>query len=198
MQQIPGITGTSADTLGTYGVGNRSQSTGVANATVLWLYDSHDRMQYTASGTVSAQLGRLPPAARAEGKRPVIHMTQGFFEVEPQSWAANGQLHWGWRLGAWEQDPFTGLVSLNVSYNMWGRNPPSTADYWADVGIHVREGRVYRAFNAEITAPSWVIPIFWKGRWRLRPNEGWGIYIEGETTNIRYDTWFRSLVSDEG
>jgi len=195
---VPGITGTTSDTLGTYGVGNRSQSTGTGNATVLWLYDSHDHLQFMASSTATAQLARLPPAARAEGKRAVIRMTQGHFEIEPSAWALGNHLHWGWRLGVFEQDPFTGLASLNVLYNLWGRNPPATADYWADVGNWVREGRLYRAFNNEQTTPVFRVPVFWRGRRTLKPNEGWGIYIEGEETNIRYDTWFRTFVSDEG
>lgn len=198
VRTIPGITGTTDDTLGTYGVGIRTQSSGINNATVIWLYDSHDRMQYTASSTASAQLGRMSPAARAEGKKAVIRRTEGYFEIEPSSWALGNICRWGWRLGAFEQDPFTGLTSVNVGYGMWGRNPPSTADYWADVKNWVKEGRLNKAFNNEMASPSWVIPIHWHGKWTLRANEGWGFWIEGEVTNIRYDTWFRSFVSDEG
>lgn len=183
-----------------------SLASGAAQAQVLILYDSQNRLA-TLAGTEpfagGQTFGALNRAARAAGKRPVMLATEGQMYIEPSTWAIGNVLAYGWRLGAWDQDPTTGLISLPAEYSMWqtvlGSNPMSSPDVWANSYNHVMEGRFWRGFNSN---ESNVMPfrMRWRGRRTLRPNECWGIYLEVPTTAVtmRRQPWFRTLVQDEG
>jgi len=182
-----------------------SQSAGAESAGFLVLYDSQNRMAHlmgTATTTSGASYGMLPGAGRAEGKRAKILATEGVMFLEPSTWALGNVLSIGMRLGAWDQDPETGLVSLPAAYSMWSNVTGSVqtdVSLWANSYNHVLERRFWRGFN---TSESNIFPqrLRWRGRRTLRPNEAWGIYLEVPPTAvaIRRQSWFRSLVVDEG
>jgi len=194
------------DNQGTYTSSAISMSSGAESSTVLWLYDSSQRMQHFVSTNAvqaagPATLGRLFPAARATGKRAQIVETEGYLFISPSSWAIGNLLSFGLRVGSWEQDPEGGLAVLQVSYSMYtdALTLGSDTSTWADWGNHVVEQRHAIGFNANVGAPVFKIPIRWRGKRSLRPEHGWGIYLEVEdqSVNVRIQPWLRSKVVDE-
>jgi len=194
------------DFQGTYTSSAITLNSGVTNSTVLWCYDSSQRMQhYVSTNPVQAvgpsTVGRLFPAARATGKRAKILATEGYLMVSPSTWSTGNVLTFGWRLGTWEQDPEGGLAVLQVSYSMYtdALSLGSDTTTWADWGNHVRDEREAKSFSSQTGAPIFRIPIRWRGRRSLRPEWGWGIYLEAEdqSVNMRVQPWLRSLVVDD-
>lgn len=182
-----------------------TMNTGAINARFLVLYDSQNRLAHwagTSTGVGGSRYGVLNRAARSEGRRARILATEGSIYIEPSTWAIGNVMAFGWRLGAWDQDPQTGLISLPAGYSMTQNVTLSTQDapdVWANTYNWVREGRFFRGFNSN-ESNVFNLRIMWRGRRALRGNEAWGLYMEGAPTgvNVRLQPWLRTLVVDEG
>lgn len=187
-----------SDVLGTYDFGVKAISTGASNAQVLWLYDSRNRMGSNVLRQSSTTFGYLAGSARAEGTRPKVHAVEGLIYVEPSTWAAGNLMAMGFRIGAYEQDPYTGLASLDPDYTMWNTSAtqPQAAFYANDRSFNMWESRNFKSFgdNGSIM----VVRVRARLNWSLSANFGLGLYVEGELTsvNCRYQCWLRTLVTD--
>jgi len=190
---------TGFDGLGTYEPVNNTITTGFANATMFVLYDSKNAMK-APFATVAANLGVQPGAARAEGKRPVMHAVRGFINLAPVTWALGNQISLGWRIIAAEQDPGNGVGAVDGFYSMWtdqgfGRSPAT----YANEKRNLAEGRFMHVFSTSNDQAMFNVPIRWNGRWTLQPNYGLFLYVElGTGVNVRCQRWVRTLVTDEG
>lgn len=204
---INSSTGVQADSLGTYGPVQVLHNTGPAAAQSHILYDSHEQLGTSVVGGVQNPAGTpirvVSRAARAEAKRATILAVRGCLIGIPDGWIQGNVMALGMRLGAWEQD-MTGVFSIDGVYSMWVENnltPFERVAHWANFRRTNRwERRWTRAYNAETLSPIWTIPIFWKGRATLEPNECWGLYTEMENTSsrMRIQYWLSTLVADEG
>jgi len=104
---------------GGYG-GARSVSDGPGNAASFILYDSQDYIKYiTESGVTNAGFPPMPNAARAEGKLPTCYAVEGWLGIRKTAWTLQDLYRAGWRLGWFEQDLTSGLLSLQAEYTMW-------------------------------------------------------------------------------
>lgn len=174
-------------------------NTGPANAQMRVLYDSVDRMAEVSYGNAGTTPQLLNRSRRAEGRNPLILATEFQLYMEPTTWSVGQLIALGWRLGAFEQDPGTGLLSINASYSMWvNGGPGEDPAAFANVKNWVKEGRFFLGFSTDVAAQR-NIHIRWRGRHRLRANEAWALYLESETTgvNLRTQPWGRALVVDE-
>lgn len=201
-----GETWAESESLGlrSYGGPPSAANAGVANARALILYDSQNRLATLAGagplGGVGA--GLLHRSARAEGRRPLIRATQGTIYFRASTWALGNVMAWGWRLGAFEQDPNTGLLSLDAAYGMW--TDAAGEPFWGDVNVfanegrHVAERRYWRAFDSSKGSDS-SFDIRWSGRRALSPEHAWALYFEVHSTSVNMviQPWLRSLVADE-
>lgn len=201
----PGVlTGPDTD-LASYHAVQTTFSVGVSNARFLVLYDSHDRLntlQNYVAGAAAAYVA-VGAEARAEGRRARILATEGHIIMVPDTWAIGSTMSYGWRLGAFEQDPDTGLASLDADYSMFvnaAADPRIGPAKFADTKTWVREHHARRVFSTTNDQAIENIHFRWKGMRTLRANEAWGLYLEGQTgVDFRiHATWCRTLVSDEG
>lgn len=189
------LTGT--DLLGTYDPLVRALGTGTAEANALVLYDSSNYVRTITPG--SAGLGSLPSAARVEGKKASVRAVEGTLYVEPSTWAVGNLIALGIRIGIYEQDYGGGSARVITEMSMFNNNLQWTPALGANNGReNMREWRIFEGFQENSAVFSY--RLRWKGKRSLAPNEGLFLWLEGEETsvNIRYQTWFRSLiVADE-
>lgn len=189
--QLPGN-----DTLGTYEALVRGQSSGVTNATALILYDSQNRRM--ATGRFAAGPGGFQAAGIAGGRSPRVLGVEGSIYVEPSSWAVGNLIAHGMRVCIFEQDVASGSALLDVDYSMWANATTSSPADWVNQGRSVLlERRRHHGFSQNQT--FFTAGFRWRGRRVLAPHEGLFLYLELESTsvNVRFQTWFRSLVADE-
>lgn len=184
-----------------YGV--EARSIAASGSAIAMLYDSHDYMLQAVGGGAGAGVaGHLPYSARAEGRKATCLRVQGMLSYEASTWAAGSRLELGWRLGVFEQAADTGLVLLDVAYSMYTsstlKDQPAV---WAnDQATHIAERRIRFEFSAgnEASLRTQKLDISFKRR--LRSHECLALYLELPATSvgIRYQTWLRTLVQDEG
>lgn len=192
------------DNLASYTPVVTSINVGSANARALILYDSQNTLTHPHSDATTGAMTFLPGAARAEGRNPTILAVVGQLYIEPSTWAAGQIQAYGIRIGAFEQDPQTGLLSLDPDYSMWNILAApvvsAQASTWANWKNWDYEHRTFRVFTTSNGNGGFQIPIRFRCRRRLKPWQCYAVYMEGENTsvNARIQPWFRTLVSDEG
>lgn len=198
---------TTDDLLASYWPGVTTLTVGPTTARALILYDSVNRMSnlINRGGAVVADAGVLSRAARAEGRGPLILKTEGTIYFEPSTWSLGQIQAYGMRLGAFEQDPESGTLLLHPDYSMWNEDIPTLGvsaqpATWANTEGWVWERRTFRVFTTSNGNGGIQYSMRWSGRRRLKPDQCWAFYLEGENTsvNARIQPFFRSLVSDEG
>jgi len=106
---------------------------------------------------------------------------QGHIFITPSTWAVNNILAVGIRLTIAEQDVDDGIPELDADYSI--NRPAATATPANDLTLFanmpggLKDWQVYRQFsdNSAVIA----LPIFWKGKRRLRPEECLFLHLEG-------------------
>jgi len=196
---VAGSTVFAADDLGTY-TPNFSALTATDQAGLI-LYDSKNYLRTMTHGGVGGGFGAISGASRAAGKRAAIHMTTGILLVELSSWALSREMRLGLRIGVFEQDPGSGLISVEPGYSMFVNTGDTAVNSWANAQRRNRwERRVYRGFSSSNEGGLITIPVMARGAVRLDDNECWALYLEVEdgSQNMNITPWLRTLVSDEG
>lgn len=200
------------DTAGSYDQSVNSLTTGVANAVILSLYDSYNffaqltRGGVGSGGAVGSQ-GVLGRQARAEGRKPLIHAVEGQMFIQPQSWVLGSQMSLGLRLGIFEQD-IAGAALLDVAYSMFqpeAAAPGSVPSQFAnDSRCNIWERRYFKPFGDSSTTPNINIRIRVRFKRALSAHEMLGMYVEAPSSagglasvGLRYQSWLRTLVSDD-
>lgn len=199
---VPDFIGTS-DTYGTYEPVLTTLGPGAVNAIGKWLYDSHNWLRTVAGSQAGPVAGNqrvsfLHRAARAEGKKALILGVQGHIFVSPTTWAVGSAFAIGVRIGAFEQDPVQGALSLDANYSLWQVVGTSNPADWANSRDWVWETRRDHQFSDN---QSFIrIPIRIRCRKWLMPYQGMGVLMETEasSTNVVIQCWLRTLVADEG
>lgn len=188
------------DAAGTYDIAVRGLTTGFATAQCLWLLDSANRRKTAPMMLSTAGGGIMAGSAMPEGKRTRVHAVEGMIYVEPSTWAVGNLMALGLRIGAYEQDPTSGLASVDADYTMWSAaiNATKTSYYANDRGYNQWETRAFKSFgdNGSIM----IVRIRARLKYSLNAGYGLGLWVEGESTgvNVRYQTWLRTLVSADG
>lgn len=149
------------------------------SSNVLRQYSLYDQVQ---SSTV--QGGLLPTAARPEYKRlPVVKCVEGWIGMRVSSWTLGSRVGAVFRLGWFEQDMDTGLLSLDIDWGIMDvsqteaqRGPAISAN---DSTKFMKQWFVFRQATGD-NPPLMNLPIFWKGS-RRAPSENHclAMYIEG-------------------
>lgn len=193
-------TGALIDQMGTYDSTVKLQTTGVANSTLSWLYDSVNRLKVLGA-IGGAGFVQVPRAARAEGRNPLCLAAEISLILQPQTWAVGDQYRLGIRLMHAEQDPDDGLPLFNAEYTMWEPAAAGTprAAIFANERTFIREWRTAAQFNDN--SQLWVFRRFVRFRRALPPERGLGIFLQMPNTssvNLNVQFWCRTLVVDEG
>jgi len=199
-------TGLGADLIGTYDPSVTTVSTGQANAQSRILYDANDyfadltRGGVGSAGTLASQ-AVATRAGRSEGRKPCMRAVEGYIYCEPSTWAIGNVMALGVRLGVFEQDIGSGVITIDSAYSMWAYTAtlqdPGPA-HWANSSrMNCKEWRIWNAFSQN--SPLVVMRIRWRGRKFLNANECFALYLEAPTTsiNVRTQYWLRTLVEDE-
>lgn len=186
-----------ADALGTYEPAVRNINSGHQEGNAIVLYDSHN---YVAGAVrTPSALGVLPNAGRAEGSKATALRVEGQMYLEPSTWAVGNIMAAGMRIFVAEQDIASGLCLLDPDYSMW-ENTVTTqpADFANNYRMNMREVRFFQGFDTNDVL--WSIRFGWRGRMRLQANEALWLWLELEGTSVngRYQSWFRTLIQDEG
>lgn len=189
------------ENFGTYVPGAAfTQTPGLANGTIHWLYDSANYRQFSVgAGGVNTGF-RFPSPYRAEGRNPLILRVQGWIAVNPSVWAV-GSVYWlGMRFGVFTQSAQTGNGIFPAGYSLWSypTNDLQAPPVYANTRTWVRELRHVEHFNDNSQRKNFRINI--KLRRRLLPDQGFGVYTETAdgSVNIGVLMALRSLVVDEG
>lgn len=137
----------------------------------------------------------------AEGKRPVIHAMMGHKLWVPTTWTLGTALVIGYRLMVIEQDSLTGSAILDANYSMWVSNNTLAAptERWANEKRVLKEWRLTTTFDSSVASPIMHHRFHWRGRWRLRPEEGLFLYMESQpgSATVRGTNWLKTLVEDD-
>jgi len=188
------------DGKGTYTPRGTAVSAGVANAVGKVLYDSHNRRSFVTMDAGNV-LASLPAPARAEGGRAQMLAVQGQIIVIPSTWSIGSIVNMGFRIVELEADPIDGTASIDAAYTMMAVsavNAQQCANFANDRDWDW-EFRSNRSFETGATMGRWSIPVRFRTRRRLKPNNGYYLYVENAgsvTTTII--PWLRTLVVDEG
>lgn len=187
------------DQLGTYEHSVRSLTSGHPTAQALWLVDSSNHY-HTISFVNATVMGAQNGAARPEGKRTKVLAVEGLLYLEPTTWAVGNLMAMGVRIAALEQDINTGLASVDPDMTMWanalqGPGRASASVYANDRQLTMYERRQFKAFTSNSEALM-VMHIRARINWTLQAHHGLALWLEAESTsvNMRYQTWFRTLV----
>jgi len=188
------------DGKGTYTPRATSVSAGIANAVGKVLYDSHNRRSF-ATMDAGNVISSLPSYARAEGARAQMLAVKGQIVVVPSTWSAGSIVTLGFRIVELEADPIDGTASIDAAYSMMATsnvNAQQVANFANDRDWDW-ETRSYRSFETGATMGRWVIPVSFRTRRRLKPNNGYYLYIENAgSVSCSIIPWLRTLVVDEG
>jgi len=133
-----------------------------------------------------ADAGVLAAAARPDYTRqPTAVAVQGTIMWRTGTWALGERQAWGVRLGWYEQDQDTGLLSLEPDYTIYYvgggtvyRGPAIMAN---DIATHIKTWHVWQMNTSTDSAGAKSrLDLFWKGR-RRAPSEKHclALYIEG-------------------
>jgi len=143
---------------------------------------------------------------RAAGKRPKMVRVMGQMTWVAGSWSPGDEIQFGLRIGVFQQDSSDGFIQVDASYTMMGGgggivNDP---DIWANQPRANRwEWRNYQYFATgnESSRKSVFINANMRGV-TLSDDECLALYVENgvaaSVTSLRYITWLRTLVIDEG
>lgn len=186
-----------SDLVGTYEQGVRTLNSGLGNAQGLVLYDSSNYLQ--VQGRSPAGQSSITGAARAEGAKPTILAVEGTLFFEPTTWALGNVIALGVRLGVLEQDSALPVPVVDTDYSMWVNGATTEPARFANNGrSNMREWRMWRGFSDN--GAVFQAHFRWRGRRKLEGTEALFLWMELQTTsvNLRYQTWFRSLVSATG
>lgn len=122
------------------------------NSQALILLDSQAFMEVLMADSFSFAVG-MPAASRPElPKRPKVDLVEGDLMVRYLQWTTGAQYQWGWRLGWFEQDTITGLLSLQAEYSMFEPNlagtdlPQDVANFANDNMGNCREQFTFKRF----------------------------------------------------
>lgn len=192
--------------LWSYSFQPKTLNTGIANVLAHILYDSKNRMAHLigASTTAPPNLTMLPGAARAEGRLPFCMRVQGRIEVEASTWAVGNTLGGGIRLGVFEQDAETGLLSLPADYSMFvtaGNAPYRDPATWAnEKRLNLWEKRYRKDYSDGSANRLIVLEFNRKIRVALQSHECLAFFHEAPSTSVdaRAIVWCRTWVRDEG
>lgn len=184
----------------------KTLNTGIANVLAHILYDSKNRMAHLigASTTAPPNVTLLPGAARAEGRLPFCMRVQGRIEIEASTWAVGNTLGGGIRLGVFEQDSETGLLSLPADYTMFvdPANAPfrSPATWANEKRLNLWEKRYRKDYSDGSVNDFLALEFNRRIRVALQAHECLAIFHEAPSTsvNARVIVWCRTWVSDEG
>lgn len=191
-----------------------SVATGTINSTVMVLYDSQDYLVKLTTEGAGAPTG-MPLAARAEGRRPMVHRVQGTMTWTPvQGWAAGAAWAWGYRLMWCEQDSATGGALLEVPYSMWEPEVAAAVPHYFvtiyanDTLLNMREVRRAIGFDTSMPQRQYTEYINWRPKIRTAPSSKHALFMYVEAPNqqllatgasqMRLSPNLRSFVSDEG
>lgn len=176
------------------------QAAGSPQATIHWLYDSSLYRKFATSVGGNVPLV-MPPAMRAEGRKPLILRVQGWMSVLPTAWVAGTVVFLGMRFGVWDQSPNTGNGIFQANYNMWDNalNDNAAPATFANFGNYVREFRKSWSFDIGQTASRVNFTFNFACRRAMLPHQGFGIYTElaPGSTACSIVHAFRTLVVDE-
>jgi len=147
-------------------------------------------------------------AGRPEGRGQLILAVQGYLFIRPSSWAIGSHMSGGIRLQVDEQDVDDGILELDADYNIMfpaaAATPSNDPVLFANQKGNLKTWYVYRQFSDNSAILK--VPIFWKGRRRLRPQEGLWLHIEvnapaaASTSSVNWlvTPKLRTLVAIEG
>lgn len=198
------------DALGSYTNALKGISAGAQNAQALMLYDSANAMAHIphsgidTTGVTPTVLPILGGEARAEDNpRVTILGVEGVVWHFASDWTLGSELEVGTRIGVFEQDNVTGLVSVDAEYTMFiaGGNVAQSPATWANNGRNnAWERRLYLAFTPGSERNYIVQPVKWRGRRVLEPNECFAFYMERNANSVSgsFNIWLRTLVAVEG
>lgn len=192
------IAGAPIDQSGSY-VPERSKviTPAAVNGTVFWLYDSHNLQNYVEFGGVGAQPIAKGMWRRSEGRQAKVLRVRGEMSFTPSVWALGSSYFLGVRFGIFQQNADSGLALLPVTYNIWGvagfQDVDSPARY-ANDGAWQHQRMTIVRFNDNNATLNWTFN-FAVNR-SLRPNMGYGVYIETATgsVNLTVNSRLYSLV----
>lgn len=186
-------------------------SPGTASQLAIALYDSYNVRRSIKYGQVNfVGLNTANSASsylhgdweRAEGRRPIIHAIEAVIKFVPSTWTLASRIASGFRFLVAQQNGLVGSAILDASYSMWQENPAlgSPLARWANERRMLAETRAWRGFDDTITSPQYTTTLRWTGKWRLAPEEALFLFCEAQTgsAEIRFNTYCRTLVSDEG
>lgn len=187
-----------ADLLGTYKWPTFSVTSGKANASILMLYDSQNYLRQPVNTLTGSFF--LAQSGRAEGAKPLCLRVQGQIYSRPSTWALGNVLAYGLRILVVEQDPETGLGTIDADFGMWQPTVAGKEGTWRNPQQIVWEKRYWRSYSSNETSPSLILPIDVRMRRRLKSNEALALYMETADTSVTavFQMWLRTLVVDEG
>jgi len=157
-------------------------TTGATNSVALMLLDSNNFHTKTLSpNNALGDSGFVMGPARVDGRGPLVCAVQGHIFITPSTWAVNNILAVGIRLTIAEQDVDDGIPELDADYSInrpaAAATPANDLTLFANMPGGLKDWQVYRQFsdNSAVIA----VPIFWKGKRRLRPEECLFLHLEG-------------------
>lgn len=157
-------------------------------------------------GTNTANAAAIDVAGsweRPGGRRDRLHAFQGTYICTPDTWSTVSVFNICMRLIVLEQDALTGAAILpSAFYSTWIESPATgnpTAK-WANEARVLHEWRFGKSFDSATTSPQWYFYLWCRMKWRLRPEDGLFLLLEGPTgnsINTRYRLFSRVLMSGD-
>lgn len=154
---------------------------GAAPAQSFCLFDSVNYMRTVlAPNNALGDGGAISQAGRPEARGDVVLAIQGTVFIRPSAWAVGNVMSGAYRLIITDQDEQDGYAITDADYNAMvppaAQSPANDGTLWANERSHLMTKYVYRGFsdNSSVIA----INMFWRGRRRLRPEEGVFLYVE--------------------
>lgn len=171
---------------------------GVPESTAWVLYDSQNYFK-----DVAGQGGVTSRASRAEGKRARCYRVMGQINWTGTTWTLGDEVRFGLRLGVFNQDPADGGILVPAAYGMMteGGSLNDQTSIWANArGQNLWEHRNYQYFATGAETSNRTLKVNIPISVSLGPDECLAMYMEqqGGGVGLRYVTWLRTLVSDEG
>lgn len=198
-----------AETLTNFGAygGSRALNVGASNSASFILYDSVDYLRFdTESNNLNQGFQSMPRAARAEGSLPTVFAVQGTLHARRTAWTLQSFIRFAFRLGWYEQDMTSGLLSLEADYTLWDRAgfflDHAPAIFANEKNSNLMERR-WAAFSDSADAIlAREIPVLWRGRRRAPSSKHClALYLEAPEGGASFsfiESWCRSLIADEG
>lgn len=169
----------------------------------LILYDSVDVMQTNVrigffAGTPSDP---LPRAARAEARAPTVLVVQGGMVVFPASFVVGNRVMLKVRLGWFEQDTETGLLSVQAEYQLWSEAVGQLNAVFSNDNVsNIKTQTLIKAASTDVGPSAWYWPFFWKGRRKApSPKHCLALLVEGSGNSLsstRLAPEYRAFVHD--